>query len=356
VELVIAIAASLAAPLAPAIAHGAPFFPGPEPVDHVVTMVVRNWGLEEGRVVTHHGGWTRVERSHRGGLGRSYFGQSGFTTVNLGGLNPGENRGVSIVRGAEAHLSFGWDYSSFKTGERRAVLGESCEVCNVSRTIRDSELANFSCVTADGIELASWLVTPRGIRHSAEATHLERRPVLPEDAQPPRGLLDLRSWMAPADAAASPESPGPEYDVVLETAIEPGPSTRTKNMRITRRNPNWMLNDTWRGNGRDLSIRHLATGLHVTAHSTTRGVFERLTIGSGADRSDRSWGARHSRAPIRNDSRRKLRLVQRDARDGRRGPPPVLDRRRHRPQGEALLARKPGNPRSGPSRKAPHPR
>jgi hypothetical protein len=102
VELVIAIAASLAAPLAPAIAHGAPFFPGPEPVDHVVTMVVRNWGLEEGRVVTHHGGWTRVERSHRGGLGRSYFGQSGFTTVNLGGLNPGENRGVSIVRGAEA--------------------------------------------------------------------------------------------------------------------------------------------------------------------------------------------------------------------------------------------------------------
>jgi hypothetical protein len=125
--------------------------------------------------------------------------------------------------------------------------------------------------------------------------------------------------MAPADAAASPESPGPEYDVVLETAIEPGPSTRTKNMRITRRNPNWMLNDTWRGNGRDLSIRHLATGLHVTAHSTTRGVFERLTIGSGADRSDRSWGARHSRAPIRNDSRRKLRLVQRDARDGRRG-------------------------------------
>jgi hypothetical protein len=161
------------------------------------------------------------------------------------------------------------------------VLGESCEVWNVSRTIRDSELANFSCVTADGIELASWLVTPRGIRHSAEATHLERRPVLPEDAQPPRGLLDLRSWMAPADAAASPESPGPEYDVVLETAIEPGPSTRTKNMRITRRNPNWMLNDTWRGNGRDLSIRHLATGLHVTAHSTTRGVFERLTIDKG---------------------------------------------------------------------------
>jgi hypothetical protein len=221
----------------PAASHD-PFLPIASAPDHVVTMRERSPGGKEGtRTVAHHGDWTRVDTVENGRLRTGYFKRDGAATIRVYG-SPGaekEYRSISILRGRETLSTV--DYKAEATGERQSLLGESCAVWTVFRpsALRPGEagLTRSSCVTDDGVELWYKIFgTSYGLMTSAEATRVERRPVSPDEAQPPRDLLSFDPWF---DHAAVPDNAPPDFEAVLERAGD----TQKKVTRTIRQHGGW---------------------------------------------------------------------------------------------------------------------
>ena len=119
------------------------------------------------------------------------------------------------------------------------------------------ELAKYSCVTSDGIELAYRYSGKNGVISSGEASRIERRAVLAADVRPPVEALDLRAWNELIDQAG--EAPGgspSDFEAVIDPENEATiPAARVT--RIVRRHYPWTSTDERRTDGgRTLRIRN----------------------------------------------------------------------------------------------------
>src|SRR5262245_15525810 len=118
----------------------APFARLPNAVDYVATMATKRYGREAGeKVVTHYGGWTRVDRLEDGYRKTGYVNRAAIDAAITRGTS-GAYIDLSIRRGPEQDRYPPLDDRSFRTGERRVFLGESCELWNVLRA-RDGGFA-----------------------------------------------------------------------------------------------------------------------------------------------------------------------------------------------------------------------
>jgi hypothetical protein len=225
----------------------APFAPQASQPDYVVTMVVNSFGKEsDRRTVTHHGGWTRIDLTKT----TEYFSTNGIANIRIYG--DGRSRSFERGRAQPSYL----DNKPRNTGERQTHLGESCTVWDVWRTKRErdgSDSSHLSCVTDDGIELWQKYVSGgNGVVASAEATRVERRPVRPDEVQPPRTLLALDWWDQSQPALAAQAIP--DHETVMELSDE---STKAvKSIRTTRRLGPWEFLDETVGTRRSLKIMH----------------------------------------------------------------------------------------------------
>ena len=273
-----------------------PFQPTPDAVDHVVTMAATNTIVGAGvsrsvprgvRTIVHHGDWTRVVTAADGERPATvdHFGRSASVSVSLrtSEASAGGFRTLVVRRGPKIAGAGGLLRDPVRTQERRAVLGETCEVwAFYSPVVRG--YAEHSCVTEDGIEL--WRGTAiDGVEvSSAEATRVERRPVDPDEVQPPSGLLDLASWMRPPAPAGLTSlvraSPRRDHEVVLT-------SDRAKFMgfgitQVRRRHRDWTHVETVYGDThRVLDVRNDATGFRLNLVGWPPDGSETLAISDG---------------------------------------------------------------------------
>lgn len=199
-------------------ADHAPFSPGTPP-DHVITLETVGESRRERTTIRRHGAWARVETTGRDGTTTHYVGFDTPVSISLSRLPDGRYAYASLVL---AQPYGGGDRPPVqKTGERDVVLGEACEVWDVTgRTMSSySELRRLGCITPDGIEMWSRYVGARGYVSEMRAVSLERRPVPAAEAAPPGDLLDPEKW--PLDWPV----PGRGVDIWL-TNGEPRPQYR----------------------------------------------------------------------------------------------------------------------------------
>lgn len=226
----------------------APYGPRATQPDYVVTMVVSDGGKVVGRrTVKHHGNWTRVDQDNA----TAYSSANGIANISI------DSEGsVSLKRGdvLPGNLETEWR----NTGERQAHLGETCTVRDVWRTKGDgpsgSVLTHFSCITDDGIELSQQTTSNLyGAFGSAEVEHLERRPVAPDEVQPPPTLLTL-DWWDRSPSVVTAQSV-PDHETIMELS---GYSARAeKGFRTTRRHGPWLfVEETVDDTLRNLKITH----------------------------------------------------------------------------------------------------
>jgi len=271
----------------------APFIPeGRAPPDHVVTMVVRTIHRKDSssQIHTHHAGWTRIDEQEGRRIATRWFGHKDSVLVRAWRNDAGGLRLFDIHRD---YVPFA-DNKSFKTGETRAVLGESCEVWNAARTEPGStELARLSCVTQDGIELAFQDISqrstviedgkiPKSVIISGEATRIERRPVAAVQVRPPVEALDLATWAQPTDGASSTSGAPGDVEVVIES--EPGTTTpATRITRTVRRHHPWALTDEHVGEAeRTLQVRNDASNFSASLYFRSNVVPHMLVMGKSS--------------------------------------------------------------------------
>ena len=256
------LALSLALTLCPLAAAAEPrFTPVTNMPDHIVTMTLKHgWSPDAigTLTITHHAGWSRTDRVERNRKTTSYFGHASATDVTLYPGGPDEYTGLMILRGDEQERATYLDFTSFKTGERDTVLGESCEVWNVFRARErgpnPTRFMKLSCITADGIELWHRYVGNQGIVTSAEATMIERRAVAADDIQPPRHILDSTFWLRPNERPAT-APPAARGDYEAEMEVTGGLIESAKFKQITRRHDPWLAIETVRADGvRELTV------------------------------------------------------------------------------------------------------
>lgn len=231
-----------AAPQAPFARHaGQP--------DYVVTMAWNSWGKSGQRTVTYHGKWKRIDQ---GGTS-AYISASDAVRVGI----DDNARSISFAHGRKP--SRRRNDEPRNTGERQTYLDESCTVWNVSRPIDERSrhgVTHLSCITDHGIELWSKSVDGKGeVAGSAEATSIVRRPVSPEEVQPPRTLLALDWWdqNPPTSGAKSI----PDHEVVME--FSDGTAGAEKAIRTTRRHGAWEYLDE--------KVNHFRRSVRITHDS-----------------------------------------------------------------------------------------
>jgi hypothetical protein len=208
--------------------------------DHVVTLIEHpGYGTEEHLLtVMHHGNWTRVDRIDGEQLTTEYVGHGVATEVRVYRRS---DRFQAVFTMPSTDNGPSWETSARKTDERRTVLGEPCTVWNVKRERRPAPgrkgLEKRTCISDDGIELSyEWIGSLGNLLSSAQATHVERRPVDPDDVRPPRGLLALDWWdqvgsaptMLPIpdyETVMRPDSPAADESVLIRTTRHHDPWT-----------------------------------------------------------------------------------------------------------------------------------
>ena len=253
----------------------APFAPIADVPDYVATMVGHEaYSTKQTvRTVMRHGDWTRVDTAKGTFKTTSYFALYGALEIDaFGDSSEGTHLSLTLNR---KHI--GWGTEPRNTAERQSVLGESCTIWNVQRTTHpvraDSRLEQMSCVTDDGIELWSRVVGNDRLGSSAETIRIERRPVSPDDVQPPRDILTLGWWnkevLAPAAAT-------PDFEVVMELAGNPdgGKLIRTIRQRYPWRYEEERAGDTLRR----LNISHATTRQALQFIAFTGSAEKRLMI------------------------------------------------------------------------------
>lgn len=244
-----------------------PFTAGLSSPDYKVVMGERSAGNEvASQVVTHHGDWTRTDRSGPNSRASQYYSATSGARVIVS-----DERSITIQRSVDWPV--GVDHEPRNSGERQDFLGESCTVWNVWRTkdaTPGSGSSHLACVTDDGITL--WERTLRGdeIVSSIEASRIERRAVSEQEVRFPRALLTLDWWdtdLPPLHAASIPD-----HETVM--ALADPPATGTANLTSRRLGP-WRFTELILGSLRRITI----------AHDSQRMRFEY----AGAPSGDPSW-------------------------------------------------------------------
>lgn len=267
-----------------AIAAEAPFAPLPSVPDHVATVFVKLYhGPTFQELRTHHGGWTRVDESidQPSYRSTSYFGPDALFVSFARGPSP-QVEGydwLHIMRGQAMADLIRWGDHPFKTGERRTLLGESCEIWNLSsRRLVRRDAKHLSCVTPDGIELWSRVENDALPGRSFETTAIDRRPVESGDVRPPRGRLDLKSWLTMPDGAARPsDSPG-DVTIVMQNRSKDVPGSHIETRTVRRHYP-WIATEDVDGKGwRRLRYVNEVERLDIVFESNAAGEPMRLSI------------------------------------------------------------------------------
>jgi hypothetical protein len=261
-----------------------PFAPLPDTPDYVATVFVKlSHGPTYREVWTHHGGWTRIDERFDANAYRAttYFGPNQLF-VSFAREPSAEREGydwLHVLRGpAMAHL-VRWGDSPFKAGDRRTLLGESCDIWNLSskRLVRP-DAKRLSCVTPDGIELWSRVEDDVLPGTSFEATAIERQRVDPRQVQPPRERLDLKSWLgAPGEAHRRPDAPR-DVTVVMrnDATAQAEPTIQT---RTVRRHYPWTYTEDVDGKGlRKLRFVNEVDRLDIRFETDPAGAPTRLSI------------------------------------------------------------------------------
>lgn len=261
-----------------------PFAPSPDTPDYVATVFVKlSHGPTHREVRTHHGGWTRVDERFDQNAYRAttYFGPNQlFVSFAREPSADGEGHDwLHVLRGPATVNLVRWGDNPFKTGERRTLLGESCEIWNLSdkRLIR-REARRLSCVTPDGIEL--WSRVEEDVLPGTffEATAISRPQIDPSQVTPPRERLDLKSWLsAPSGADRRSDAPGDVTVVMRNDAnavTEPNIQTRT-----VRRHYPWTYTEDVDGKGRRrLRFLNEVERLDISFETDTVGAPIRMSI------------------------------------------------------------------------------
>jgi hypothetical protein len=227
--------------------------------DHVVTMVRHpGYGTEDHMLtIMHHGDWTRTDTIVAKQKTTTYVRHGSATEISVSPDGP-DYFYAAFTSPDTDRIG---DTSAFKTDERRTVLGESCVVWNVLR-VREPRpggggIEKLSCVTDDGIELSYAFVGRLSTISSAEATHIERRSVEPNDVRPSPRLLAL-DWWDQVESAPATTPPTPDYETVMRP--EGHPVNGPQFVRTMRHHHPWTYVEDWQaGVLRRLTISHPST-------------------------------------------------------------------------------------------------
>jgi hypothetical protein len=98
--------------------------------------------------------------------------------------------GVQIVDAGDKHPE---DFGERPLGKTETILGLSCADTDTAFGVTD--MSAGACITADGIELASWRSSWGSALPTYRATALRRGGVSDADIIPPAGLLDWDRWL-----------------------------------------------------------------------------------------------------------------------------------------------------------------
>jgi hypothetical protein len=211
------------------------------PPDYVVTIGAY-------RKITHHGDWTRVDQgSLDRGTSVEYFSSNGIA------ISKASKGSLYLVRDKEPN-DLRYEREPRNKGERRTYHGESCTGWDAWRT--PSQRSHLSCVTDDGIELLQGDVYDKKdpIR-SAGAIRIERRPVAPEEARPPRSILTVDWW--DRDDPSSIPSTIPDHETVFELTSTSAKTKPEVLIRTVRTHGSWQfLEETVDGARNYLTINY----------------------------------------------------------------------------------------------------
>jgi len=247
-----------------------PYAPSADVPDYVATMTVQPSGNSTGshtRIVTHHDGWARVDE-----LGTViYANPAKQITVSLS--KDSNYSSVSINR--ETSTSYERIRAVTETGQTETHAGERCDVREVVRRDPDKQapqLQWLSCLTADGIEIATRVSVNSSLFQSMAIVRLERRPVSAEEVELPANLLDVAQWLhfdQPPQAATAVKRP-PDFAMHMQWQGA---------VRALRRHDPWTYDETSYPDGRQtLNIRNDQTGQALSFRAAKGGAFERLSI------------------------------------------------------------------------------
>jgi len=254
-----------------------PFSPIEPQPDYAATMAEASPSqADASQNVIHHGQWTKIDRRQGSSSSTTYYSAIDGVRINVSG------RGVTLERRAGSDFGRGIDAAPRNTTERQTLLGESCTVWNVWRTMKPVFGAIFShlnCITDDGVTL--WEKTLHGneVTATVEASHIERRPVSPDEVRPSRELLALDWWDADFPSFDGPSEP--DHEVVMELAD--GGASEARSIMTRRRLGPWYFQDQVIGARRNILISHDSHHLQFSYSSDPSGRPRRLEI-TRADR------------------------------------------------------------------------
>jgi hypothetical protein len=261
----------------------APFLPLPNAPDYVATIFVKlSHGSTFKEVRTFHDGWMRVDGNfdQRAYRSTSYFGPGGlFITFAREPTAQSEGHDwLHVMRGpATAHL-IRWGDNPFKTGERQTLLGEDCEVWNLSKALARPDARRLSCVTPDGIELWSRIENDILPGTSFETTAIMRKPVAPDEVRPPADRLDLESWLTtPKGVPAPSNSPG-DVTVIMQSRIKANQDWQVQTRTIRRHYPWTYTEDVDGKGGRKITFNNEVDRLGIVFQSNATGDPVQLSI------------------------------------------------------------------------------
>ena len=261
----------------------APFLPLPNAPDYVATIFVKLYhGATFREVRTVHNGWTRVDGNfdQKAYRSTSYFGPEGLF-ITFAREPSAEIEGhdwLHVMRGsASAHLNR-WGDSPFRTGERQTLLGEGCEVWNLSKALARPDGRRLSCVTLDGIEL--WSRTENDILPgtSFEATAIVRKPVDPDEVRPPREKLDLKSWLTTPKGMPTPSNSSGDVTVIMQSRIKANPDRQVQTRTIRRHYPWTYTEDVDGRGGRKITFKNEVERLSIFFQSSATDEPVQLSI------------------------------------------------------------------------------
>ncbi|TAY82182.1 hypothetical protein ELH23_13550 [Rhizobium ruizarguesonis] len=247
----------LAVGLSTATAHasGLPFFPNTNVPDYTAKLVVRETygdGKDNWRVVQHHNGWTHVEET-QGDEAHIWYGHFFQNVV----LSTGKKDGEEINRFNIRQVEPSFDYLGIKqvkeTNDVETVGGEECRWWEIVRKPPAERPIWMTCLTSDGIEVATKVLFSKGkLMSEARLTEIKRGPVPEADVLPPRQLFEATTWLKPLRTYPDHPPSAVDFEARLVARASDNPSIdKTSEVRLLRHYPWWFR----QSDGKDGSIR-----------------------------------------------------------------------------------------------------
>ncbi|WP_404943360.1 hypothetical protein [Rhizobium ruizarguesonis] len=247
----------LATALSTGTAHasGLPFFLNTNVPDYTAKLVVRETygdGKDNWRVVQHHNGWTHVEET-QGDETHIWYGHFFQNVV----LSTGKKDGEEIKRFNIRQVEPSYDYLGIKqvkeTNDVETVGGEECRWWEIVRKPPAERPIWMTCLTSDGIEVATKVLFSKGkLMSEARLTEIKRGPVPEAEVLPPRQLFEATTWLKPLRPYPDHPPSAVDFEARLVARASDNPSIdKTSEVRLLRHYPWWFR----QSDGKDGSIR-----------------------------------------------------------------------------------------------------